>query len=96
MKTRVSTIEHRQELKVACIEEVAYRMGIETGQLTKFAGKYVGKYRTGLEALHEKEKARSLRQKDRSILLDRKRDSSRITARSAAKIKLGKTLSQNG
>src|SRR5208337_775124 len=48
----VSTIEKRQGLKVACIEEVAYRMGyIEAGQVKRLAGKYTGEYRTYLEAL---------------------------------------------
>jgi glucose-1-phosphate thymidylyltransferase len=48
----VSTIEKRQGLKVACIEEVAYRMGyIEAAQLRSLAGKYTGEYRTYLEAV---------------------------------------------
>jgi glucose-1-phosphate thymidylyltransferase len=48
----VSTIEHQQGLKVACIEEVAYRMGyLDSGQLMKLAEKYTGKYRTYLEAI---------------------------------------------
>ena len=48
----VSTIEKRQGLKVACIEEVAYRMGyIEAAQLRSLARKYTGEYRTYLEAV---------------------------------------------
>jgi len=48
----VSTIEKRQGLKVACIEEVAYRMGyLEAGQVKRLAGKYTGEYRAYLEAL---------------------------------------------
>jgi glucose-1-phosphate thymidylyltransferase len=48
----VSTIEHRQGLKVACLEEVAYRMGyIEAVQVRKLAEKYVGEYRSYLEAI---------------------------------------------
>ncbi len=48
----VSTIEHRQGLKVACIEEVAYRMGyIEAAQVRKLAEKYVGEYRSYLETV---------------------------------------------
>jgi glucose-1-phosphate thymidylyltransferase len=36
--TYVETIEKRQGLKVACIEEVAYRMGyIDSGQVEKLA-----------------------------------------------------------
>jgi len=48
----VSTIEHQQGLKVACLEEVAYRMGyIDADQVRKLAGKYVAEYRSYLEAL---------------------------------------------
>jgi glucose-1-phosphate thymidylyltransferase len=48
----VATIEHQQRLKVACIEEVAYRMGyIESVQVRKLADKYVGEYRSYLEAI---------------------------------------------
>jgi glucose-1-phosphate thymidylyltransferase len=48
----VSTIEKRQGLKVACIEEVAYRMGyIEAAQVRRLAEKYTGEYRTYLEAI---------------------------------------------
>jgi len=48
----VSTIEKRQGLKVACIEEVAYRMRyIDATQLRKLAEKYNGEYRMYLEAL---------------------------------------------
>jgi glucose-1-phosphate thymidylyltransferase len=48
----VSTIEHRQGLKVACIEEVAYRMGyIDATQVRKLAENYVGEYRSYLEAV---------------------------------------------
>lgn len=48
----VSTIEKRQGLKVACIEEVAYRMGyIEAVQVRRLAEKHSGEYRMYLEAL---------------------------------------------
>ena len=48
----VSTIQHRQGLEVACIEEVAYRMGyIGAAQVRKLAEKYVGEYRLYLEAI---------------------------------------------
>lgn len=48
----VATIERRQGLKVACIEEVAYRMGyIEAAQVSRLAGKYTGEYRAYLEAV---------------------------------------------
>src|SRR5208283_277623 len=48
----VSTIEQRQGLKVACIEEVAYRMGyVKADQLMKLATKYTGEYRTYLETI---------------------------------------------
>lgn len=48
----VATIEHQQRVKVACIEEVAYRMGyIDSDQLRKLAEKYVGEYRSYLEAV---------------------------------------------
>jgi len=46
----VSTIERRQGLKVACIEEVAYRMGyINAAQVRRLAANYVGEYRSYLE-----------------------------------------------
>lgn len=45
-----AAIERRQGLKVACLEEVAYRMGyIDAPQVTKLAGKYNGDYRAYLE-----------------------------------------------
>lgn len=48
----VSTIEHRQGLKVACIEEVAYRMGyIDATRVRKLAENYVGEYRAYLESV---------------------------------------------
>ena len=47
----ISTIDHRQGLKVACIEEVAYRMGyIGAAQVRKLAEKYTEEYRAYLEA----------------------------------------------
>jgi glucose-1-phosphate thymidylyltransferase len=40
-----AAIEHRQGLKVACLEEVAFRMGyINATQMEKLAGKYPGEY----------------------------------------------------
>jgi len=46
----VSTIEHRQGLKVACIEEVAYKMGyIDAAQVMKLSRNYAGEYRAYLE-----------------------------------------------
>jgi glucose-1-phosphate thymidylyltransferase len=48
----VATIEHRQGLKVACIEEVAYRMGYINGsQVLKLAENYNGEYRAYLQAV---------------------------------------------
>jgi glucose-1-phosphate thymidylyltransferase len=44
-----AAIEHRQGLKVACLEEVAYRMGyIDAQQVGKLAENYVGEYRAYL------------------------------------------------
>jgi len=41
-----AAIEHRQGLKVACLEEVAYRMGyVDAQQVAKLAENYVGDYR---------------------------------------------------
>jgi glucose-1-phosphate thymidylyltransferase len=48
----VSTIEHRQGFKVACVEEVAYRMGyIDASQVSKLAQNYSGEYRAYLEVV---------------------------------------------
>jgi len=48
----VATIEHRQGLKVACLEEVAYRMGyIDATQVKKLATNYNGEYQTYLESV---------------------------------------------
>ena len=45
-----AAIEHRQGLKVACLEEVAYRMGyIGARQVRKLAEKYNGDYRAYLQ-----------------------------------------------
>jgi len=45
-----AAIERRQKFKVACLEEVAYRMGyIDVAQLRKLAEKYTGDYRTYLQ-----------------------------------------------
>jgi len=44
-----AAIEHRQGLKVACLEEVAYRMGyIDAKQVAKLAESYNGEYRAYL------------------------------------------------
>jgi glucose-1-phosphate thymidylyltransferase len=44
-----AAIEHRQGLKVACLEEVAYRMGyVDAQQVAKLAENYVGGYRAYL------------------------------------------------
>lgn len=48
----VATIERRQGLKIACIEEVAYRMGyIDAEQVLRLAENYNGDYRTYLQAI---------------------------------------------
>jgi len=45
-----AAVERRQGLKVACLEEVAYRMGyIEAAQVRKLAERYTGDYRTYLQ-----------------------------------------------
>ena len=50
----VSTLEHRQGLKVACLEEVAYRLGyIDSAQVRKLAENYTGEYRSYLIATSE-------------------------------------------
>ena len=42
----IATIEHRQGLKVGCLEEVAFRMGyIDARQVEKLADDYKGEYR---------------------------------------------------
>jgi glucose-1-phosphate thymidylyltransferase len=47
-----AAIEHRQGLKVACLEEVAYRMGyINASKLIELAGKYSGAYGDYLRAI---------------------------------------------
>lgn len=47
-----AAIEHRQGLKVACIEEVAYRMGyIDASQLNRLAEDYRNEYRAYLKAV---------------------------------------------
>jgi glucose-1-phosphate thymidylyltransferase len=47
-----AAIEHRQGLKVACIEEVAYRMGyISASQVARLAENYQGEYRSYLRAI---------------------------------------------
>jgi glucose-1-phosphate thymidylyltransferase len=47
-----AAIEHRQGLKVACLEEVAYRMGyINHTKLVQLAGKYTGEYGDYLRAI---------------------------------------------
>jgi len=58
--TFVETIEKRQGLKIACVEEVAYRMGyIDSSQITKLAAPMIkngyGEYL--LKLAQEKEKA---------------------------------------
>ena len=47
-----AAIEHRQGLKVACLEEVAYRMGYITAtQLKEIASRYTGEYGEYLRAV---------------------------------------------
>ena len=47
-----AAIEHRQGLKVACLEEVAYRMGyINATKLAQLAEKYTGEYGDYLRAI---------------------------------------------
>ncbi len=47
-----AAIEHRQGLKVACLEEVAYRMGyINSSKLLKLSEKYTGEYGDYLRAI---------------------------------------------
>lgn len=48
----VATIERRQGLKIACLEEVAYRMGyIDSAQVSRLADNYTDEYRTYLWAI---------------------------------------------
>jgi glucose-1-phosphate thymidylyltransferase len=48
----VATIEHRQALKIACLEEVAYRMGfIDASRVISLAENYNGEYRAYLRAI---------------------------------------------
>lgn len=47
-----AAIEHRQGLKVACLEEVAYRMGyINATKLLQLSEKYTGEYGDYLQAI---------------------------------------------
>ena len=47
-----ATVQHRQGIKVACLEEVAYRMGyIDAAQLKTLAETYAGEYRVYLMSL---------------------------------------------
>jgi len=47
-----AAIEHRQGLKAACLEEVAYRMAyIDAEQVAKLAENYTGEYRAYLQAI---------------------------------------------
>ena len=47
-----AAIEHRQGLKVACLEEVAYRMGyIDSQQVRRLANRYNGDFRDYLESI---------------------------------------------
>jgi glucose-1-phosphate thymidylyltransferase len=47
-----AAIEHRQGLKVACLEEVAYRMGyINATRVVELAKKYSGEYGDYLRAI---------------------------------------------
>ncbi len=48
----IATIEHRQGLKVSCLEEVAWRMGfIDDAQLMRLAKQYKGEYHDYLAGL---------------------------------------------
>ena len=50
----IKTIEDRQGLKVACLEEIAYEQGfIEMGKLKELAGKYRNNYGEYLSKLIE-------------------------------------------
>jgi len=52
----VATVEHRQAVKVACIEEVAYRMGfIDADRVKALAEKYTGEYQEYLRAISSTE-----------------------------------------
>jgi glucose-1-phosphate thymidylyltransferase len=45
-----AAVQHRQGLKVACLEEVAYRMGyVDAAQVRRLAERYTGDYRTYLQ-----------------------------------------------
>jgi glucose-1-phosphate thymidylyltransferase len=47
-----AAVEHRQGLKVACLEEVAYRMGfIDASQVNRLADGYNGEYRAYLKGV---------------------------------------------
>jgi glucose-1-phosphate thymidylyltransferase len=48
----IATIQHRQGLKVACLEEVAWRMGFITdAQVVELARRYSGEYSAYIEGL---------------------------------------------
>ena len=48
----IATIQHRQGLKVACLEEVAWRMGYVTdAQVLELAKRYSGEYGAYIEGL---------------------------------------------
>ncbi len=53
----VETIQHRQGLRIACIEEVAYRMGfISSGQLARLAESMTGSYGDYLQSILQDER----------------------------------------
>ena len=56
----IATVEKRQGLKVACIEEIAYLMNyIDKDQLTALAGNYKNEYGQYLQTVSKEEKVKA-------------------------------------